>query len=183
VRLFHQSSPAKLWCVVKIKVRIPHPWLHECHPHSINECHHKYLDDPRRSFLCAVGGLALYGLAEPWGLSVHSPGAVPGEDYQVATDLGLASRAVLFNYGATEGEPSFPMTNFGDDAAFNAGQAAALRGVVGNAQTHCLQLPNTFAFARGFQGDPITDEDYVTFAEELIGGYGQLIVQAWNTPV
>lgn len=117
---------------------------------------------------------------EPWGLSVHSPGSVPDDDYQVAIDLDLASRAVLFNYGAIEGEPSFPMTNFGGDAAYNAGHAAELRGVVGNAQTHCLQLPNTFAFARGFNGDPITDGDYVTFADELICGQGQLIVQAWK---
>jgi len=117
---------------------------------------------------------------EPWGLSVHSPGAVPYDNYGVANDLDLTSRAVLFNYGAIEGEPTFPMTNFGGDAAYKGGQAAALRGVVGNAQTHCAQLPNTFAFARGFKNEPIAEGDYATFADKLIRGYGELIVEAWK---
>ena len=67
---------------------------------------------------------------------------------------GARATSLAFNYGAIEGEPSFPMTNFGGKAAFNAGAARAPGGVVGNAQTHCVQLPNTFAFARGARGSP-----------------------------
>lgn len=68
---------------------------------------------------------------------------------RVFTDC-LESRAVFFNYGASEGEPTLPLTNFGGDNALRAGRATNARGVVGNAQTHCLQLPNIFAFSRGF---------------------------------
>ena len=56
------------------------------------------------------------------------------------------------------------MTNFGGDAAFNAGATGAPGGVVGNAQTHCVQLPNTFAFVRGAKGQPVSEADYVQFA-------------------
>jgi hypothetical protein len=87
---------------------------------------------------------------------------------------------VGFSYGAIEGEPSFPITNFGGDGACKAGGTKAPRGVMGNAQTHCVQLPNTFAFARGATGKPVTDADYASFADDLILGQGQIIVQAWK---
>jgi hypothetical protein len=104
----------------------------------------------------------------PWGISVHSLGR--HADLEVARDRGLESRAVFFNYGAIEGEPTFPMTNFGGDNAFQAGrfetdQTTGARGVVGNAQTHCLQLPNIFAFSRGFADAAVTEADYVSFAD------------------
>ncbi|MCS6860631.1 MAG: hypothetical protein NZT92_09975, partial [Abditibacteriales bacterium] len=44
----------------------------------------------------------------------------------------------------------------------------------------CVQLPNIFAFARGAQGLPLTDADYVQFAEDLIPGQGATIVEAWR---
>jgi hypothetical protein len=121
---------------------------------------------------------------EPWGITVNTLGKLfPPPDrthLAVATKLGLASRAVGFSYGAIEGEPSFPMTNFGGDGAFNAGRTKAPRGVMGNAQTHCVQLPNTFAFARGATGRPVTEADYVAFADDLMVGHGQTIVQGWK---
>src|SRR5690606_39172558 len=49
-----------------------------------------------------------------------------------------------------------------------------------NAQSHCLQLPNTFAFARGAQGLPAEKEDYIAFANELIKGQGATIVEGWE---
>jgi hypothetical protein len=73
------------------------------------------------------------------------------------------------------------MTRFGGTAAFKAGGARAPRGVVGNAQTHCAQLPNTFAFARGAQGRPVAESDYIQFADKLIAGKGQLLVKTWQT--
>ena len=121
---------------------------------------------------------------EPWGITANTVSDVfPPPDrthLTVASKLGLASRAVGFSYGAIEGEPSFPMTNFGGDGAFKAGGTKAPRGVMGNAQTHCVQLPNTFGFARGATGKPMTDADYVSFADDLIVGQGQIIVQAWK---
>ena len=122
---------------------------------------------------------------EPWGITVNTLNDVfPPPDrthLAVASKLGLASRAIGFSYGAIEGEPTFPMTNFGGDSAFKAGGTKAPRGVMGNAQTHCVQLPNTFAFARGATGKPVTEADYVAFADDLIGGQGHTIVQAWQT--
>jgi hypothetical protein len=117
----------------------------------------------------------------PWRITIHTMDAPPnGTDLQLAQKMGLASNSLAFNYGAIEGEPSFPMTNFGGDAAFKAGAARAPGGVVANAQTHCVQLPNTFAFARGAKGQPVSEGDYVQFADELLTGQGQLIVQTWK---
>jgi len=119
---------------------------------------------------------------EPWGITIHTMSVPPnGTDLKLAEQMGLASTALAFNYGAIEGEPSFPLTNYGGDAAYNAGRATAPHGVVGNAQTHCAQLPNTFAFARGSQGLPVEEGDYVEFAEELVVGRGRQIVEAWKT--
>jgi hypothetical protein len=109
---------------------------------------------------------------EPWGIANGLP---------YAEKLGVASKVVRFNYGLIEGEPSFPMTNFGGDRAYKGAQEAGPRGVMGNAQTHCVQLPNTFAFARGALGKSLTDADYVEFADGLIPGQGALIVHAWST--
>ena len=120
---------------------------------------------------------------EPWGTTVNTLTDVfaPPErtHLAVATKLGLAERAIGFSYGAIEGEPSFPMTNFGGDSAYHAGATQAPRGVMGNAQTHCVQLPNTFAFLRGAKGKPITESDYIEFADGLIEGQGGLIVKGW----
>jgi hypothetical protein len=109
---------------------------------------------------------------EPWGLAMH---ASHGEE-----QLGLASRVLNFSYGWIEGEPSFPLTNFGGDGAYEAGKKMGPRGVMGNAQTHCVQLPNTFAFARGATGKPLADADYEKFANDLIPGLGRTILNAWQ---
>ena len=108
---------------------------------------------------------------EPWGLA---------NGLASAEKLGVADRVISFNYGRIEGEPSFPMTNFGGNTAWEGGKAPTARGVMGNAQTHCVQLPNTFAFARGAAGQPLTDADYVRFADDLLKGQGTLIVQTWQ---
>jgi hypothetical protein len=72
------------------------------------------------------------------------------------------------------------MSNFGGNTAYEGGALPGPRGVMGNAQTHCVQLPNTFAFARGAAGKPVTEADYVAFAEDLIPGLGETIVRAWK---
>jgi hypothetical protein len=119
---------------------------------------------------------------KPFRITIHTLDPPPnGTDLKLAEKMGLASNALTFNYGAIEAEPSFPITNFGGDAAFKAGQLSAPGGVVGNAQTHCVQLPNTLAFARGAKGKPLpTEADYVDFADELIKGQGQLLAQSWR---
>ncbi len=119
---------------------------------------------------------------DPWRITIHTYHPPPnGTDLALAEKMGLASNALTFNYGALEAEPSFPLTNFGGDAAFKAGQLSAPGGVVGNAQTHCMQLPNTFAFAQGAQGKDLPAYgEYVDFAGKLIQGQGALIAQSWQ---
>jgi hypothetical protein len=114
------------------------------------------------------------GNIEPWGIA-------RGLEY--AQKLGLESKVINFNYAAVECEPSFPMTNFGPHGGgdpYQAGHNLGPRGAQANAQTHCVQLPGTFAFARGAQGLPLTDKDYARFADDLIQGQGQTILSAWK---
>jgi hypothetical protein len=94
--------------------------------------------------------------------------------------LGLESKLMSFNYGAIEGEPSFPLTNFGGPTAYDSGKTIGPRGAMGNAQTHCVQLPNTFAFVRGAKGLSLTDQDYIRFADDLLPNRGASIVAAWQ---
>ncbi|NDA42898.1 MAG: hypothetical protein EBX78_04665 [Gammaproteobacteria bacterium] len=112
--------------------------------------------------------------AEPWGV------ATSGFETSFADAIGMGGRVLGFPYGAIEAEPSFPFTNFGGDKASNGGRRGGARGVLGNSQTHCVQLPNTFAFSRAAQGLSATRADYVTFANDLIPGQGEKIVAAWE---
>ena len=107
---------------------------------------------------------------EPWGIA---------NGLAYAEKLGLQEKVISFNYGRIESEPSFPMTNFGGQTAYEGGKAPTARGVMGNAQTHCVQLPNIFAFVRGATGQTLTDDDYRQFAEDLIPGWGTQIVAGW----
>ena len=108
---------------------------------------------------------------EPWGVA-------NGLDY--ARALGIADRVVRFNYGMIEGEPSFPMTRYDLQPAYEAGGQPGPRGVMGNAQTHCVQLPNIFAFARGAAGKPLDRAAMLGFADDLISGHGEAIVAGWE---
>jgi hypothetical protein len=121
-----------------------------------------------------VAALTLLKQADPkpWGIA---------NGLKYAEKVGLADKVISYNYGRIEGEPSMPMTRFDVAGACEAGKSKGPRGVMGNAQTHCVQLPNTFAFARGATGKPIAREDFVRFAEDLIPGQGELIVQGWES--
>ncbi len=110
---------------------------------------------------------------EPWWIASMN-------DPLLTSTLALPQRILSFNYGKIEGEPSFPLTNFGDDTAYEGGKNKGALGVLGNAQTHCVQLPNTFAFARGAQGLTCTRDDYVAFANDLLPGHGETIVAGWS---
>ncbi len=107
----------------------------------------------------------------PWGVA---------NGLKEAEELGISGRVISFNYGRIEGEPSFPLTNFGGESAYQGGKTPGPRGLMGNAQTHAVQLPNTFAFARGATRQSLTEQDYVKFAEDLLPGQGRRIVAAWR---
>ena len=108
---------------------------------------------------------------KPWGIA---------NGLKYAEKAGVANKVVAYNYGTIEGEPSMPMTRFDYQGAYEAGKNKAPRGVMGNSQTHCVQLPNMFAFARGAAGKPVARPDFVRFADDLIPGQGELIVQGWE---
>ena len=108
---------------------------------------------------------------EPWGIA---------NGLEFAEPLGLRDRVLGFNYGAIEGEPTFPLTNFTPESAREIGARDMPRGVLGNAQTHCVQLPNTFAFARGAQGKSVEDADLLEFAGGLIPDHAELILSSWK---
>ncbi len=108
---------------------------------------------------------------EPWLLA---------NNLEAATALGLEDRVVNFRYGQIEQEPQFPFTNFWPVKAHKAGTEPAPRGIVGNAQSHVLQLPNTLAFVKGTQTQTVQAEDFQKFAERLIPGHGEAIAHAWQ---
>ncbi len=111
---------------------------------------------------------------EPWGLT-------SGRGIHIVDDLGLADRVLAYSYGAIEGEPSFPMTNFNTKHAYRAGKEIGPRGTMGNSQTHCVQLPNAFLFAQGALQQPMPEHsEYVEFANRLLPGHGEVIVSAWE---
>jgi hypothetical protein len=126
-------------------------------------------DEPRE----AIALLAKQHV-EPWSV------ASSGFPADLADRIGLGDRVLGFPYGTIEKEPSFPFTLFGGDRAYDGGKRRGQRGVLGNAQTHVVQLPNTFAFSRGAKGLPLARVDYVKFADQLIVGQGETIVRAWE---
>lgn len=111
---------------------------------------------------------------EPWGLA-------SGRGPHVADELGMPDRVLSYQYGAIEGEPSFPMTNFMTERAYLVGKDMGVRGTLGNSQTHCIQIPNAFLFAQGANGKPMPERaDYVAMAERLLPGHGETIVDGWT---
>jgi len=110
---------------------------------------------------------------EPWGVATHWLG------YGAQVDAEMKDRVLAYNYGAIEADPAFPFTLFGP-AAYEGGMNTGSRGVFGNALTHCVQLPNTFAFARGALGLTAERGDYIAFANQLIEGAGESIVEGWE---
>ncbi|MBN8850754.1 MAG: hypothetical protein BGO55_30375 [Sphingobacteriales bacterium 50-39] len=111
---------------------------------------------------------------EPWGVASSRYGP------HLADAIGMGDRVINFPYGAIEDEPSFPLTLYGGDRATKGGSSGGERGVIGNAQSHVVQLPNIFAFARAAQGLSISKEDYIHFADDLIPGMGIKIVEGWE---
>lgn len=111
---------------------------------------------------------------EPWGFLGNSG------VHQYANEVGLGERFITLTYGVIEYEPSFPLTRYGIQEASSAASQLGPLGTMGNAQSHVLQLPNTFAFARGAHHQPVSDADLGKFAEDLIPGQGAQILAAWK---
>ena len=117
---------------------------------------------------------------EPWCVYAWLP-----QHIAALSELGLTEKAICFPYGLVEGEPTFPLTNCDTDAlaqGLSAGRLRACpRGVMANAQTHCLQLPHTFMFAHLAHGGRREDVDLAASADRLLPGLGGLIAAGWRS--
>lgn len=114
---------------------------------------------------------------EPWGITGSR---YENDIVEIAKSVKMEDRVLTFKYGAIEREPSFPFTLYNCDTTYRSGLDIGERGIIGNAQTHCVQLPNTFLFARAALGLPAEKADFIAFANELVPGYGELIVEGWE---
>lgn len=116
---------------------------------------------------------------EPWRLLVCW-----GGHRELAERLGIENRSVYYPYGAVEGEPTVPLTNCDPGGVERALSGypwgRPYLGCMANAQTHIVQLPNTYLFAHFAQGGKAQDVDLAGFAEKLIPGLGSLIADAWQ---
>ena len=115
---------------------------------------------------------------EPWSLFAWLD---PHMD--AISALGMEDRVMYYPYATVEGEPSFPLTNCDPERIAEILSPANLtkgpRGVLANAQTHCLQLPNTYMFAHFAKGGTIDTLDLEAFAEKVLPGHGPLVAHAW----
>ncbi len=123
-------------------------------------------------------GLLKQRMPEPWSLMCW----LPAHEEAVDT-LGLRDKALYFPYGVIEGEPVFPLTvcntHIAETVTYEALRSHPL-GVMGNAQTHCLQLPNTYWFAKIARGESVDPADLAEFAGRLLPGLGEIITAGWN---
>jgi hypothetical protein len=117
-------------------------------------------------------------IAEPWGVLASMP-----QHLAATAKLGLADKRLFFPYGIVEGEPSFQLTNFTPDAVrAAAGQWSAQeypRGIMANAQSHILQLPNTYFFASAVRPHS-APASLADFAEQLIPGAAATLTAGWQ---
>jgi hypothetical protein len=116
---------------------------------------------------------------EPWSLFACFP-----EHAGVVAEMGLEGKAIAFSYGLVEGEPTFPLTNLDVgrlEATFRGEVIQGARlGRMANAQTHCLQLPHTYLFARLAQGGTAAGANLAAFAHRLLPGMGEVVARGWQ---
>ena len=117
---------------------------------------------------------------EPWGILACWKG-----HFSVIDELGLTERVLYFPYATIEDEPSFPWTYYDPDRIERAFSEISLEkfpvGAMGNAQSHCLQLPHTYLFKHFANGGIKSQIDLRKFAEIIAPGCGILLSKAWET--
>ncbi len=114
-----------------------------------------------------------------WGVLSAFP-----EHQQAVEAAGITDRAIFNPYGVIEGEPTFPLTNYWPERMAPIFDRYAPerfgQGIIGNAQTHAVQLPNTYAFAHFAQGGTLETLDLAGFAEGVYPGIGKELAEAWQ---
>ncbi len=120
-------------------------------------------------------------LDEPWSVFACSPAHC-----EATASPDLLAKRCYYPYGLMEGEPTFPLTNYaprsiGDGLKpYTDAPQSFPRGVLANAQTHCLQLPHTYLFAHCAQGGAPENADWERFADDLLPGEGALVARGWR---
>ena len=124
-------------------------------------------------------------IADPWGVLCGFP-----PHHTITERLKMTARRLYFPYGVIEAEPTFPLTNVYvreiEKALAPYSVRSFPRGIMGNAQTHCLQIPNTYLFAReatrlGAGISARLPADLIGLAEKLVPEAGADIADAWLT--
>jgi hypothetical protein len=141
--------------------------------------------DPRPEFRTAVDdytetlSMMKKHIPEPWAVLACN------ERHRKVTDqLGLQAKRRFFPYGLIEREPSFPMTNCDPkpiaDGLSAYSKEAYPQGVMANAQTHVLQVPNTCLFAHLARGGAPGDANLFGFAEAVLPDCSAEIAEGWQ---
>ena len=98
--------------------------------------------------------------------------------------LGLVAKRWYLPYGLIEGEPTFPLTNCDpkpiEERMSPYSPETYPRGAMANAQTHVLQLPNSYLFAHYAGGGCRETADLPGFADRIFPGCGGKIAGAWE---
>mgnify|MGYP000645733101 FL=1 len=119
--------------------------------------------------------------------AIEPPWAVYGwldRHTEAIRTVGVPGGAVFYPYGVIEGEPTFPLMNWHPDiAAQRVGEwdrQVSTRGIMGNAQTHCLQLPHTGLLAHLALGGTRETFDPAAFADRILPGVGDVVANGWR---
>ena len=138
----------------------------------------RWKDNPQTCWCDVLEGIMALN-PEPWGLLACCRG-----HFAVVKALGLASRTLYFPYSTIECEPSFPWTNHNPEQIVNAFEEIPPKmfplGVMGNAQSHCLQLPHTYLFRHIACGGTKGVTRLQEFAEDVLPGFGDGLAKAWT---
>lgn len=104
----------------------------------------------------------------------------------IARELGVLQESIFFPYGVIEGEPTFPLTsiNFAAiDRSLNfASSQNGLQGVMANAQTLFVQIPNLYYFFSVAWKGASRDSDRTSLralARLLLPDHSELLADGW----
>ena len=98
--------------------------------------------------------------------------------------IGVPGGAMFYPYGAIEGEPTFPLTNWHPETVAQRvaewDRDVYAKGIMGNAQTHCVQLPHTGLLAHLAQGGTAATFGLAEFADRILPGTGEQVAAGWQ---
>jgi hypothetical protein len=96
------------------------------------------------------------------------------DDLDIISRLNLINKTTWFPYGAIEGEPSSPYTSFRIQQIQKAFEVAnsngQVRGVMGNAQTPLVQIPNLWLFQQKAWNSNYNPQSHLAMLEGVARG-------------